>query len=109
MKPEALKLLWDIRRAIEAIQEFTADLTLEAYLEDAKTAAAVERKLEIIGEAFARLRDQAPEIFATMQSAPQIIGLRNRIIHGYDQVDGIIIWDVISRKIPELLVELPPE
>jgi len=107
MKVEAAKLILDIREAIEDIRKFTEEMTFENYLADDKTRAAVERKFEIVGEACTRLRDRAPDIFEQIPAAPQIIGFRNRLIHGYDHVDDAIVWDVISRKMPELLKSLP--
>jgi len=71
-------------------------MTFSDYLEDEKTQAAVERKFEIIGEACVRLREQAPDVFSEIPSASQIMGFRNRLIHGYDNVDDAIVWDVIS-------------
>ena len=56
MLPEELKLLVDIRDALEDIREFTAGMDFGAYKIDAKCRAAVERKFEIIGEACTRLR-----------------------------------------------------
>ena len=49
-----------------------------------------------------RLRDRWPEPFAKIDGGSQIIGFRNRLIHGYDNVDDAIIWDVVTRKLPEL-------
>jgi uncharacterized protein with HEPN domain len=106
MNTEAAKLILDIREAIGHIQKFTAEMTLEDYLADDKTRAAVERKFEVVGEACTRLRERAPDIFEAIPTAPQIIGFRNRLIHGYDHVDDAIVWDVISRKMPELLKSL---
>lgn len=65
MKQEASKLLLDIQEAIFAIAEFTKGMTFGAYLVDAKTRAAVERKFEIVGEACSRLRDRCPEVHRT--------------------------------------------
>lgn len=107
MKQEARKLLLDIQEAIFAIAEFTKGMTFEAYLVDAKTRAAVERKFEIVGEACSRLRDRCPEVFETIEGGHQIIGLRNRLIHGYDQVDDSILWDVIKSKLPSFANQLP--
>jgi len=107
MKPEVTKLILDIREAIADIREFVGGMSLDEYLVDTKTRAAVERKFEVIGEACARLRDRSPETFQHIPSAQEIIGFRNRLIHGYDQVDDAIVWDVISRKLPELLGHLP--
>lgn len=107
MKVEAAKLILDIREAIVQILKFTEGMSFEDYVADDKTRAAVERKFEIVGEACARLRERTPDVFDKIPTAPQIIGFRNRLIHGYDQVDDAIVWDVISRKMPELLNNLP--
>jgi len=100
MTQEANKLLFDIREALGAIGVFTDGMSFEDYLADAKTRAAVERKFEIIGEACSRLRDRDPGGFETIKGAHQIIGLRNRIIHGYDHVDDAILWDIIKINLP---------
>ena len=102
MPPEALKLLVDIQRSLALISEFTVGMNYEMYRLDEKSRAAVERKFEIIGEASTRLRDRFPDLFSEIASGPQIIGFRNRLIHGYDNVDDAIIWDIITRKLPEL-------
>lgn len=106
MLPEELKLLVDIRDALEDIREFTAGMDFGAYKIDAKCRAAVERKFEIIGEACTRLRDRFHEPFTKINSGSQIIGFRNRLIHGYDNVDDAIVWDIVTRKLPELKVQV---
>jgi uncharacterized protein with HEPN domain len=102
MQPEALKLLVDIRQALEDIRDFTSGMDFENYRMDAKCRAAVERKFEVIGAACTRVRDRFPGIFETIETGPQIIGFRNRLIHGYDNVDDAIVWDVVTHKLPEL-------
>jgi len=102
MRPEALKLLVDIRDASSNIKDFTCGMDLSKYRQDSKSRAAVERKFEVIGEACGRIRDQFPDLFKKLDAGPQIIGFRNRLIHGYDSVDDAIVWDVITRKLPGL-------
>lgn len=102
MRPEALKLLVDIRDASSDIKEFVHGMDLAQYRHDTKCRAAVERKFEVIGEACTRLRDRFSDHFEKMDAGPQIIGFRNRLIHGYDNVDDAIVWDVVTRKLPEL-------
>jgi uncharacterized protein with HEPN domain len=102
MRPEALKLLIDIRDASSDIRDFTCGMDLSQYRHDSKSRAAVERKFEVIGEACGRIRDQFPDLFQKLDTGPQIIGFRNRLIHGYDSVDDAIVWDVITRKLPGL-------
>lgn len=106
MPPEARKLLVDLQRAMADIREFTQGMNLERYLQDTKCRAAVERKFEIIGEACTRLRDQFPDLFTRLPDGPRIIGFRNRLIHGYDNVDDAIVWDVTAHKLSPLAQEV---
>jgi uncharacterized protein with HEPN domain len=52
------------------------------------------------------LRDRFPEHFCKIVHGPQIIGFRNRLIHGCDNVDDSIVWDAITQKLPALEEEL---
>ncbi len=106
MPPESLKLLLDIRNACLEIKTFTEGFDLASYRNDGKSRAAVERKFEIIGEACSRLRERDPETFDKIEYGHQIIGLRNRVIHGYDSVDDAILWDVISNKLDAFLLQI---
>jgi uncharacterized protein with HEPN domain len=103
MRPELNKLLIDIQSALLEIQKFTDGMDLIAYRDDSKCKAAVERKFEIVGEACTRMRDDFPETFERIANGHQIIGFRNRLIHGYDSVDDGIVWDVLQTKLPDLL------
>jgi uncharacterized protein with HEPN domain len=67
--------------------------------------AAVERQFEIIGEALGRA-GEAAELQARMPELPRIVGLRNRLIHGYDDVDDQIIWDIVLTKVSPLATQL---
>jgi uncharacterized protein with HEPN domain len=106
MRYEALKLLTDIREALLEIELFTAGMNLAGYESDALRRAAVERKFEIIGEACNRLSLRDEATFEKIAHAPQIIGFRNRLIHGYDAVDHAIVWDVLQNKLPRLKAEV---
>lgn len=102
MPRDAKKLLYDIRRACQAILRFCNGRSLDEYLADLMLRSACERQLEIIGEAMTRLRDHHQTIFGSVSHGLAIIAFRNRLIHGYDSVDSEIVWDVIERRIPEL-------
>jgi uncharacterized protein with HEPN domain len=66
---------------------------------------AITRLLEIVGEAAGRVsqscRDQFPQI-----AWPQIVGLRNRLIHGYDEVDCDVLWKIVEHDVPQLISQL---
>lgn len=106
MPPEALKLLVDIQSSLAEIRDFVSGMDYAGYRLDAKCRAAVERKFEIIGEACTRLRDRFPDAYSKISSGPQIVGFRNRLIHGYDNVDDAIVWDIVIRKLPELALQV---
>ena len=106
MRPESLKLLIDILDATSEIREFTHGYDLTQYRKDSKCRAAVERKFEIIGEACTRIRDNDPNTFEKIDYGHQIIGLRNRVIHGYDNVDDAILWDVVSSKLNPFVTQV---
>jgi len=92
-------LIEDIWEAIEKIERFTKDMTLESFQCDEKTTDAVVRNLEIIGEAAGRL----PEDFIDRNSEIEwgkIVGLRNRIVHEYFGVDLQIIWQILKKDLP---------
>jgi uncharacterized protein with HEPN domain len=66
---------------------------------------SIVRLLEIVGEAASRV--PAPErVRYPGIPWPQIVGLRNRLIHGYDNVDFDILWQVVTHDLPPLIAEL---
>ena len=73
---------------------------------DRLLALAVVRLLEIIGEAAARV---PAEERARRPGIPwaSIVGLRNRLVHGYDEVDHDIVWEIVTTDMPSLVVHLP--
>jgi len=68
-------------------------------------AAALERFVEIIGEAASRVSAQARTAFPDIPWR-EIVGMRNRLIHGYSAVDRDVIWAVVAVDLPELIREL---
>lgn len=105
MQHEIQKYLYDVNEAINSINEYLGDKRdFEAYLSNKLLRRAVERELEIIGEAVNRILKIAPDI--QISNARRIVDLRNWVIHGYDKVDNIIIWGIVSRDIPALKKEI---
>lgn len=85
MNIEAKKYLHDILNAAHDIQDFTAGVSdLSIYRENRMMNRAVERMLEIIGEATNRFEREVSEDF--FSNARQIVGLRNRLAHSYDDI-----------------------
>jgi len=99
------KLLTDIKIAAESIDEhldFRRDF--EMYKTSKTRRRAVERELEIIGEAMNNLLKINPSV--QLSYTRVAVDLRNRIIHAYDNVNNIIIWNIILTDIPILLKEV---
>jgi len=103
MTTEARKRLHDIRMAAEALCRFTGGKGVEDFKRDELLQAAVERKLAIIGEAFVRLREEDSAITELFSDVRQIVGMRNRLVHGYDQLDLDVVWDATVNHVPKLL------
>jgi uncharacterized protein with HEPN domain len=97
--------VWDMLDAARTIQDFTAGVTLEAYLHDRKLQLAVERAIEIRGEA-ARL--VSPTFKPQHSEIPwqQIVSQRNVLAHEYGEISQERIWQVATRRIPELIGQL---
>jgi uncharacterized protein with HEPN domain len=102
MKNEAKKRLRDIADYCAAAGRFAAGKNFSDYLADDMLRAAVERKLGIIGEAFAKLEEADPALTENFPELRKIIGMRNRIVHGYDNVDEELVWDVVQNRLPAL-------
>ncbi len=103
MHPKSPKWLDDIVRSCEFILEHTERMSLDEYLENRVVRYAVERSLTIIGEAASQLRAVDPDVAASITDIHQIIGLRNRLTHGYDdEVDDRIVWQSVQRSVPVL-------
>ena len=65
---------------------------------------AIERDLEIIGEAINRIITRDPDY--PIENAKRIVGLRNQIIHAYDNISDENIWSIITKHIPGLKIEI---
>jgi len=98
--------LYDIHSAITEIDSFfeEGNKKFENFVTDIKTKRAVERNLEIIGEAMKRILDKNPNFNLT--NARKIVDARNRIIHGYDSVSEDVIWSIIINHLPKLEKEV---
>jgi uncharacterized protein with HEPN domain len=96
--------IFDILTAVEEIESFLADVSdFAAYQNDVRTKRAIERNLEIIGEAMNRILKKDP--FIQFTNSRKIVETRNRIVHGYDTVSDEIVWSLILTYIPILKQE----
>ena len=107
MQHRVEKLLLDLRISCEEILEFTNEKSFEDYANGRMLQLAIEREFEIIGEALNRLETIDLENLA--QKIPEyrkIIGFRNLLAHGYDQIDDQALWDFVRNRVPELLEKI---
>ena len=97
--------LLDIQNSIDEIFEFLGtSRDFFSYQQDLKTKKAVERNLEIIGEAVNRILKKDENF--PLKDAKNIIGTRNRIIHSYDNISDEVIWTIIIRELPILKIQI---
>lgn len=106
MDNEVKAWLYDILNAIMEIDSFFIDIPKEfsTYKNDLRTRRAIERNIEIIGEALSRIISKDATI--NISNARKIVDTRNRIIHGYDSVSDEIIWGIVINHIPILQTEV---
>lgn len=106
MDNEIKTWLFDINSAIGEINDFfdIGERKFENYRQDIKTKRAVERNLEIIGEAVKRILAKDNNIL--LSDARKIVDTRNRIIHGYDAISDDMIWGIIINHLPKLKIEV---
>ena len=97
--------LYDILNAINEIESFFMDRpkAFLNYQNDLRTKRAVERNLEIIGEAMNRILKKNTDI--DISNSRKLVDVRNRIIHGYDTVSDEIIWSIVVKHLPILKSE----
>jgi uncharacterized protein with HEPN domain len=105
MQEEIKVWLEDIEKAITEINDFLpTPRSFREFEKDVKTKRAVERNIEIIGEAMNRILKVDPDI--AISDSRKIVDTRNRIIHGYDSVSDDVIWLISVRYLPILLEEI---
>ena len=91
---DAVLLLTDIVTACGVVRDATS-IAKEAYLADAIRRSAVERQIEVIGEALARLLQQEPGLSLRFPDAREVIRFRNFLAHAYHLVDHEQVWKIV--------------
>ena len=102
MKPKTRQRLLDALESCQTIRRYVAGIDYEAYLCDDEKRDAVERRLGIIGEALHKATTLDPALADELPELRQIVGLRNRVIHAYADVNAETIWIVVQQKLPPL-------
>lgn len=106
MDDRILKWLYDIQSAIKEIDKYFEEnpKNFDKYKSNIILKRAIERDLEIIGEAVNRIIVRDPNF--PIENAKRIVGLRNQIIHAYDNISDENIWAIITKHIPALKIEI---
>jgi uncharacterized protein with HEPN domain len=97
--------LWDMLDAARAIEEFVGGRTFKEYLSNRMMRGAVERHLEIIGEAARHVSISAREMFTDIPWT-SVVGLRNIIAHEYGEIRHEKVWGICRDRLPALIEQL---
>ncbi|MCP4457579.1 MAG: DUF86 domain-containing protein [Cytophagales bacterium] len=105
MDEKIQKLIYDMLQAILRIEDFIGEeRVFLSYAADIMLQQAVERNLEIIGEAMSQDLKLSPSF--QVSNARRIVDARNKIIHGYDEIEPENIWSIVINHLPKLKNEL---
>jgi len=104
MDNKAKKLLFDIITSINKVEIYIGkEKMFDKYDSNLMLQDAVERNIEIIGEAMSKLLKIEPEI--KISNSRRIVDARNKIIHGYDEIENVQVWGIIINHLPKLKEE----
>jgi len=108
MDERILKWLFDVKMAIEEMDSYfqTNEKDFFKYRQNMMLKRAVERNLEIIGEAINRIITRDSSFEQKITNTKAIIGLRNQVIHAYDNISDESIWAVLTNHLPKLKIEI---
>lgn len=103
--------LWieQMREAVGNACNYVDGLDFAAFERDKRTQQAVVLNLLLIGEVASRIAESAPDFIAAHPEIPwaAMRGMRNRIAHGYFELDIKVVWDTVRNAVPELAGKLP--
>ncbi len=109
MKPQsAIDYIDHILQAARLACEYVDGWEREQFFKDRRTQQAVILNLIVIGEAATRLMQEYPQIIERFPEVPwrSMKGMRNRIAHGYVEINVQIIWDTVRTALPALIGQL---
>ncbi len=108
MDERILKWLYDIKFAIAEIDAYfdQREKNFFEYRKNTMLKRAIERDLEIIGEAVNRIIKRDSTYKTIISEATAIVGLRNQVMHAYDNISDENIWSVLINHLPKLKIEI---
>lgn len=100
-----LQFLLDMLQSAELIMTYTAQCSKDEFIANVQLQDSVIRRLLVIAEAARRVSKTTRQALPNV-SWQEINGMRNRLVHEYDDINLNIVWDVIQLEIPPLIEEL---
>lgn len=97
--------LGHILESIEKVEAYIASFSLKKFKDDDRTIDAVIRNFEIIGEASNNISDKFRESHPEVSFRPAI-DMRNRLAHGYDEINLATIWDAACDDLPDFKIKV---
>lgn len=107
MPPDADAALLDVAHAARRIVELTTNTTMATFLANETLREAVQYRLIIAGEAVKRLPPEFREAHPDVRWGA-IAGLRDILVHAYERVDQVEVWNIAIRNVPALLRYIEP-
>ena len=101
MKEELLDYIEDAINAMVKAESFIEGMDFDTFSKDEKTIFAVIRALEVLGEAVKRIPDEIRERYAQIPWRA-MAGMRDKLIHGYNQVNLVLVWETVKTHIPSV-------
>jgi uncharacterized protein with HEPN domain len=100
------KYVTDVLISINEIESYftKGNMRFDDFVKDTLRQRAVERNVEIIGEAVNRILKIEPAF--QLANAKAIVNTRNKVIHGYDSVTPVFLWGLVINQIPKLKIEV---
>jgi uncharacterized protein with HEPN domain len=105
-RERVLKALEDVQDCASFVVAASEGKDLAYYRRDRLFRQAVERNLEIIGEAIGRISRYDAETASRISEHRRIIAFHNRLIHGYDLLENSLVWETVKTDVPVLLSEV---
>ncbi|WP_439257557.1 HepT-like ribonuclease domain-containing protein [Lonepinella sp. BR2271] len=104
-----LSYIDDLQRYAEEALSFIQGMDKVAFLNDRKTQQAVTLNLITLGEISTTLKQKEPDFLLQADFVPwkDIAGMRHRLVHGYNEVDPLLVWTTLNEQVPELLKKIP--
>lgn len=106
MTRDPKKYLTDMLDSSRFLIEITANKTIRDYREDRMFRSAVERELQIVGEALYQLYNSDPNTAKRISDHERIIRFRHQLVHGYHDLNPELVWSIVETRLEGLVAEV---